>query len=186
MFEKYLAEAKKIYEFSVGVAGELPDGFADSIETALKRYSVASMSTGKKTPIQERPLDFPQLSNCEVTYYEVALNYPTTPQVLQEYIPMCCGIDRANVIVRNVNDPIEGYQEAGDDSPYVSKLETLEMEQADPKAQDTVGTNRVMDLLKELESARKEQEYDPIAEVKSGNQKDISDKENSKSPIGSK
>jgi len=99
---------------------------------------------------------------------------------------MCCGIDRANVIVRNVNDPIDSYQETGDGSPYVSKLETLEMEQADPKAQNTVGTNRVMDLLKELETARKEQEYDPIAEVKSGNQKDISDKENSVSPIGSK
>ena len=25
MFEKYLNEAKKIYEFSVGVAGELPE-----------------------------------------------------------------------------------------------------------------------------------------------------------------
>ena len=29
MFEKYLNEAKKIYEFSIGVAGELPEGFAD-------------------------------------------------------------------------------------------------------------------------------------------------------------
>ena len=75
MFEKYLAEAKKIYEFNIGVAGECPDDFADQLETCLKRYSVASMSAGKKTPIQERPLDFPQLSNCEVTYYEVGLNY---------------------------------------------------------------------------------------------------------------
>ena len=61
MFEKYLAEAKKIYEFNIGVAGQLPEGFADSLESCLARYSVASMSTGKKTPIQERPLDFPQV-----------------------------------------------------------------------------------------------------------------------------
>ena len=92
MFEKYLAEAKKIYEFNIGVAGELPEGFVDQLETCLKRYSVASMSAGKKTPIQERPLDFPQLSNCEVTYYEVGLNYPTTPQVLGEYITQCCDL----------------------------------------------------------------------------------------------
>jgi len=82
MFTNYLAEAKKIYEFNIGIAGELPENCADSLETCLNRYSVASMSAGKKTPIQERPLDFPQLSNCEVTYYEAGLNYPTTPQVL--------------------------------------------------------------------------------------------------------
>lgn len=186
MFEKYLAEAKKVYEFSIGVAGELPEGFEDAFETAMKRYSVASMSSGKKTPIQERPLDFPQLANTEITYYEVGLNYPTTPQVLEEYIPMSTGIERTHVIVRTKQDPRIEYQTQEEDTPYVSKLDTLEMEQADPKAQDTVGSNRVMDLLKELESARKEKDYDPIADVKPGESKDISDKVGSTSPVGSK
>lgn len=186
MFEQYLAEAKKIYEFSIGVAGQLPEGFEDAFETALKRYSVASMSAGKKTPIQERPLDFPQLSNTEITYYEVGLNYPTTPQVLEEYIPMSTGIERTHVIVRTKTDPRIEYQEQAEDEPYVSKLETLEMEQADPKAQETVGSDRVMALLKELETARKEKENDPIADVKPGDTKDISDEVGSTSPIGSK
>ena len=52
MFEKYLTEAKKEYKFSIGVAGELPEGFADSMETALQRFNVVPMSPGKKTPIQ--------------------------------------------------------------------------------------------------------------------------------------
>ena len=56
MFEKYLNEAKKIYEFSIGVAGELPEGFADELESCLQRFSVASFGAGKKTPIQERTL----------------------------------------------------------------------------------------------------------------------------------
>ena len=43
MFEKYLTEAKKVYEFSIGVAGQLPEGFEDSLETALKRYSIETM-----------------------------------------------------------------------------------------------------------------------------------------------
>lgn len=186
MFEQYLAEAKKVYEFSIGVAGELPEGFEDAFETALKRYSVASMSNGKKTPIQERPLDFPQLANTEITYYEVGLNYPTTPQVLEEYIPMSTGIDRTHVIVRTKEDPRIEYQAQQEEAPYVSKLETEDMGQADPKAQDTVGTNRVMDLLKELETARKEKENDPIADVKPGETTDISDNVGSTSPIGSK
>ena len=69
----------QIYEFSIGVAGELPEGFADELESCLQRFSVASFGAGKKTPIQERPLDFPQLTNTEVTYWETSLNYPTTP-----------------------------------------------------------------------------------------------------------
>ena len=184
MFEKYLAENKKIYEFSIGVAGELPEGFEDAFETALKRYSVASMSSGKKTPIQERPLDFPQLVNSEVTYYEVGLNYPTTPQVLEEYIPMSTGIDRTHVIVRTKEDPRIQYQEQTEDEPYVARLETEDM--GGESAQDNVGTNRVMDLLKELEKTRQEKENDPVAGIKPGDTKDISDKENSVSPVGSK
>ena len=184
MFEKYLAEAKKIYEFNIGIEGELPENCADDLETCLKRYSVASMSAGKKTPIQERPLDFPQLSNCEVTYYEAGLNYPTTPQVLSEYIAQCCNIDRSNIIVRNVNEPQEMYQSLKDDGPYEVKLETEDM--GGDSAKDNVGSNRVMSLLKELETARSERESDPLQDVKPGEGADITDKENTVSPVGSK
>ena len=166
MFEKYLAEAKKVYEFNIGICGDLPENFADTLEGAMQKFSVKSMSNGKKTPIQERPLDFPTKENCEVTYYEVAVNYPTTPQVLHEYISQMCACDRDMIVVRNMNEPAELYQEIKDEDTYVSKLDTLEMEQADPKAQDKVGTNRVMDLLKELEDTRKEKDNDPIADVK--------------------
>lgn len=183
MFEKYLAEAKKIYEFNIGIAGELPEGFVDSLESCLKRYSIASMSAGKKTPIQERPLDFPQLSNCEVTYYEVGLNYPTTPQVLGEYITQCCECNRDNVIVRNVNEPQETYQAIKDDAPYETKLETEDM--GGESAQDSVGASRVMSLLKELETARSERP-DPLQDVKPGEGKDITDNQNTVSPVGSK
>ena len=184
MFEKYLAEAKKIYEFNIGVAGELPEGFVDDLESCLKRYSIASMSAGKKTPIQERPLDFPQLSNCEVTYYEVGLNYPTTPQVLGEYITQCCECSRDNIIVRNVNEPQEMYQNIKDEGPYVTKLETEDM--GGESAQEDVGGSRVMSLLKELETARSEKENDPLQDVKPGESKDITDNENTVSPVGSK
>lgn len=186
MLEKYLTESKKIYEFKVGVAGELPEEFEDRLETAMQKFSVASMSTGKKTPIQERPLDFPQLQNMEVTYYEVAVNYPTTVQVLQEYLGKCCNIKQSHIIVRNMNEPQEAYQaEASGQDTYETKLTTEELEQADPKAQDTVGGNRVMDLLKELESARKERDNDPTASTPKGESADIGNTTNNKSTLGS-
>ena len=186
MFEKYLTEAKKEYKFSIGVAGELPEGFADKMETALQKFSVVSMGAGKKTPIQERPLDFPQLNNCEATYYEVTMSYPTTPQVLEEYIPQCCDVDRAMVVVRTENDPGLEYQDAKDENPYETKLEKEDMGQAEPDSQKQVGGERIMELLKELESARKEKENDPIADVKPAKTDDISDSIGTTSPIGSK
>ena len=82
-------------------------------------------------------------------------------------------------------DPVEEYQQEKDDKPYEAKLNTPEMEQADPDCQDKVGGNRIMDLLKELETARKEREIDPIDGLKPGESKDIGDKENAKSIIGS-
>tara|TARA_Y200000002_G_scaffold41625_1_gene30274 strand:+ start:432 stop:992 length:561 start_codon:yes stop_codon:yes gene_type:complete len=186
MFEKYLNEAKKVYEFKIGVAGDLPEGFADELESCLQKFSVASMSAGKKTPIQERPLDFPRLTNCEVTYWDAGLNYPTTPQVLQEYIAQCCECDRANILVRTEADLHHEYNKEKDDTPYESKLETEDMGQQDPDAQKQMGNERVMELLKELETTRKEKTNDPIADVKPGETKDISDKIGTTSPIGSK
>lgn len=185
-FTEILTESKKTYEFKMGVAGELPKEFEDTLETSLKKFDIQSIGAGKKTPIQERPLDFPKLQNIEVTHYEVALNYPTTPQVLGEYIAQCCNCSPANIVVRSVNDPIEAYQEPKDDAPYEARLTKEEMEQADPKAQDHVGANRVMDLLQELEVARKSNEYSPIADVKAGDTTDITDTEGTKSPVGSK
>lgn len=153
-FITILNESKKVYPFKVGVAGPLPEGFVDQLESALQKYNVVKMTKGKKTPIQERPLDFPNLQNTEVTYFEVDLNYPTTSQVLEEYVGQCCGVNRSHVIVRGVNEPVETQQKKEDSAKYETLLTKEEL--GGESAQDKVGENRVMDLLKELEKARKE------------------------------
>lgn len=182
-FAEYLTESKKTYEFKVGVAGELPEGFADRMETSLKKYGVLKMSAGKSTPIQERPLDFPQLSNTNVTYYEVELSYPTTVQVLQEYIGQCCDVLQSNIIVRNPNEPQEQYQQEKESGEYVAKLTVEDMGQAEGDAQSSVAGGRVMDLLKELETARKERETDYVGEAPVGDSKDIGDAQNNKAVL---
>jgi hypothetical protein len=182
-FKDILTESKKTYEFKIGVAGPLPEGFEDRMETALKKFNVSNMTSGKKTPIQERPLDFPQLQNMEVTYFELAVEYPTTSQVLQEYVGNCCGIHQSYIIVRNANDPREEYQETDDSAPYESMLTKEDM--GGESAQDNVAGSRVMSLLKELETARKEHEHDGAAGAPKGESKDIGESENTKSTIGS-
>jgi hypothetical protein len=153
-FIEVLQESKKVYPFKIGVAGPLPEGFADHLETALQKYDVVKMTKGKKTPIQERPLDFPQLQNTEVTYFEVEVNYPTTVQVMQEYVGNCCDVPQSHIIVRNPNEPQELYQNTKEDEVYEPMLTKEDM--GGESAQDKVGENRVMNLLKELEKARKE------------------------------
>ena len=183
-FTQYLTEAAKSYDYKVKVAGMIADDFKNRMETALQKFELAKMSAGKKTPIQERPLDFPQLQNMEVTYYDAEVAYPTTSQVLQDYICKCCECEQSHVIVRNANDPREEYQAPKSGEPYESKLDTLEMEQADPKAQDHVAGNRVMDLLKELEVARKERNTDPMEAAPKGESADIDSSENTKAVVG--
>ena len=73
-FIEFLNESKKTYKFHVRVAGPLPEGFADKMETALQKYSVVNFSNGKTTPITETPLDFPSLQNMEVTHFEAEVN----------------------------------------------------------------------------------------------------------------
>ena len=165
-FADYLTESKKTYKFKVGVAGDLPEGCVDSMKMALEKYDLVNLTSGKRTPITERPLDFPQLQNIEITYYEAEVNYPTTAQVLGEYLSDCCKISKSHIIVRNINEPQEEYQAPLKETPYESLLNTEDM--GGESAQKDVGGDRVMELLKELEKARKEREIDPVEAAPKG------------------
>ena len=153
-FKKILAESKKTYRFKLGLAGELPENISDTLKQALSKYETVSLSKGKKTPITERPLDFPKLQNMEVTYFDAELAYPTTPEILEQYVSLITKIPMSHVIVRtdvqNADYPTDKKEE-----PYVAKLETP-LEQADKKAQDQVGQKRVTEILKQMEKDRKE------------------------------
>ena len=181
-FEEYLTESKKTYKFKVRVAGELPEGFADNLERCLQKYDVSNITAGKRSPIQETPLDFPQLKNCEVTHYEVDLNYPCTSHVLEQYLVGACNINHSYICVRSEFDPIDEYQAKPDTTPYESKLNTEEL--GGESAQNEVGAPRIMDLLKELETARQERDMDMTGGITAGKSKDIQTVENSTSVVG--
>jgi hypothetical protein len=182
-FKEFLTESKKTYEFKIGFAGDLPEGFEDRLEMGLKKFGLVNVSTGKKTPIQENPLDFPQLQNIEVHYFEAEVEYPTTTQVLEDYLSDLCVFPHSHVIVRNANDPRIEYQETKDDAPYEAMLTKEDM--GGESAQKDVGGDRVMDLLKELETARKEREHDGAEGAPQGESNDIDNSENTKSTLGS-
>jgi len=162
-FTEYLTESKKTYEFKIRVAGELPKEYEGRLETALQKYQVENMSAGKRAPISKRPIDFPNMENSEVTTWEVELGYPVTSAQLQEYLTNECQEDNP-IVVRNPHDPAEEYQEEKDNETYESMLDT-DYEDNSKEHQKLSPNNQVMDLLKELEVARKERDIDPIQSV---------------------
>jgi len=183
-FSEYLTESKKTYKFLVRIAGELPESATEKLKSYLEKFQVVSVSNPKRAPITETPMDFPQLQNVEVHTWEVEVTYPTTREVMQEYLVQQCDVNKTHLNVRAEGDPIEEYQQSTEDNqPYEALLNTEDM--GGESAQADVGGNRVMDLLKELEIARKEREIDPVESVTPGESKDISNEENAKSPIGS-
>ena len=182
-FKELLQESQKTYKFKIRVAGELPEGFEQRFKTNMQKFEVVNMGAGKRAPITERPLDFPQLQNIEVTTYEVEVRYPTTSHILEQYLVQNCMIPHSHITVRGEFDPIEEQQSKEEETEYQTLLTTEDM--GGVSDQPNVGTNRVMDLLKELETARKEREIDPMEGAPKGESKDIDENQNTKSPIGS-
>lgn len=124
-FREFLTESAKQYKFRVKVAGEVTDEQLEMIETALDKWGVSSVSKPKRTPIQEHPTDFPDLTNTEVSVMEVVLNYPCTPQELAQCIAETAKIPAQNLKTYNENDPGMAEREEeveNEDKPYEVQL----------------------------------------------------------------
>jgi len=151
-FKHYLAESTKSYDYKIEVAGAIDKDFANKMETALAKFEVANMSAGKKTPIMTMPLDFPMLSNEEVTIFDVTTNYPVAVRELKEYLSDIMRIPATHIVVRKPGEPTEQYQaDMQIKSEYRNKLHDIEYKDA-PKvnAEDFHSTKANMSLLKEL------------------------------------
>ena len=164
-FKDYLTESAKSYDYKIKVAGTLADDFANKMETALAKFDVAKMSAGKKTPIMTMPLDFPALSNEEVTIYDVTTNYPASSHVMKEYLSDILRVPATHIVVRKPGEPTEEYQndmQVAKKSEYANKLHDIEYKDA-PKvnAEDYHSTKANMGLLKELLKDRQENKDAP-------------------------
>ena len=151
-FTQYLAESTKSYDYKIKIVGASKDIDKNALETALQKFDLANMSAGKTTPIMTQPLDFPMLSNEQVTIFDVTTNYPTTSREMKEYLSDIMRIPATHIVVRKPNEPSEEYQDQMQvKSEYANKLHDIEYKDA-PKvnAEDFHSTKANMSLLKEL------------------------------------
>ena len=153
-FKDYLTESTKSYDYKIKIAGEPKDIDKNALESALQKFDLASMSAGKSTPIMTLPLDFPRLSNEQVTIFDVTTNYPESPRVMHEYLSDLLRIPMTHIVVRKPGEPTEEYQqdmEVAKKSEYANKLHDIEYKDA-PKvnADEHTGDKYNMGLSKEL------------------------------------
>lgn len=189
-FKQYLAESTKEYDYRIKVAGDLSEDFAARLETALKKYEVKSLSKGKKTPIQEVPLDFPNLKNQAVTIFELKTSYPASVFEMHSYISNIMRLQPNQLVVRKPGEPSEEYQEdikakAEKKSEFRSVLQDVEYKDAPKIKADEVYGDRVnQSLLKELLKAKKDKtEFAAKPKVEQEVQNNEGDKKNTGSPL---
>jgi hypothetical protein len=185
-FKEYLTESKKVYSFKVKVAGPLPEKFQEGLKARMSRCNgtVEKLST---TPIQESPLDFPELTNMEVTVFEVVCEYPvTSPEIVADIKGM--GVDEACFRVRGSNEPTEQEQVLANAEPSGEALldeQDLEKGNTKIKHKDYFGDDFNKSFLKDLEkTAKARKKENGQGEYKLPKAKQ--DKEGAKSAIGSK
>ena len=164
-FTQYLAESTKSYDYKIKIVGASKDIDKNALETALQKFDLANMSAGKTTPIMTQPLDFPALSNEQVTIFDVTTNYPTTSREMKEYLSDIMRIPATHIVVRKPNEPSEEYQTQMDvakKSEYRNKLHDIEYsDMAKINPEDFHSTKANMSLLKELLKDRQENKDHP-------------------------
>jgi hypothetical protein len=161
----YLAESAKEYTYRIKFAvNDLTSDQKGALEDALAKFDLRSIGKFTDSPIQQSPLDFPNVRNSKVYVCEVVLGYPVTVDELRVYIADKVAINQQEIAVYNNYDPRDEYNEqriaqtAGKDPDYVANLGT-EYE-ADEKP--AYGKDYNDKFLTELEGERKER---PVVEV---------------------
>jgi len=192
-FKEYLSESKKVYSFKVKVAGELPENFDATLKARLASRSIVQFENVKTTPVQELPIDFPELKNVEVSIFDVVTEYPITPQEIEKELTEM-GMDKTIFRVRNSESPTEVDQILAGDEKNVegSLLQDPNYKEADLKIKhkDYFGDDFNKDFLKSLSKEAKERKKElgqdkAKPDVLGSSPKMKQDKAGIKSPVGS-
>lgn len=161
-FKDYFFESKKLYEFKIKLAGAVCENARERINSALAKYNVNQLSEGKRLPIQECYLDFPNHKNIEVTIFDVIVEYPVTSVEIKNVIKeTLCMLDSC-IQVRNFYEE----KEIELNTAHLNTQCEPVLGQPYPKEnhQHLVGDKRNLQLIKELSKNKKGQgvTYDGI------------------------
>ena len=201
-FKEYLTESKKTYEFKVKIAGDIPKDFATNLKTALSMFNVESISNAKRTPIQESPIDFPNVKFKEITVFDLAVTYPTNAPMIAKVIHEQMGINEKFVTVRTIGEEYETELNV----QHLAHQETITSKNADEALLNTpfeasnnqslVGEEQKLNFLKSLDATKHTlEEYNGVNDqlfaglprsAEQVEQSKLTDKSGMGSPVGTK
>lgn len=153
-FRDYLTESKKVYSFKLKVAGDLPENFQDALKKSLEKYEVVTFDK-MTTPIQETPLDFPEISNRSITVFDLVLEYPITGPEIAAYVKEQ-GVPEELFRVRNSSDPAETDQRIVDENGDAILNDPFYTDEMKVKPKDYFGDDFNRSFLKDLAKTAKE------------------------------
>jgi len=163
--EYYLVESAKEYKYRIKLAvNDLSTDQKAALENALAKFDVRSVGQFTQSPIQQSPLDFPNVRNAQVYTTEVVLGYPVTVDTLRVFLSDKISINQQEIAVYNEYDPRDAYNDeallitAGKDENYVTSLGNEYL----PDEKPAYGAEYNEKFLKELDDIKKER---PVVEV---------------------
>lgn len=156
-FREYLIESKKIYNFKVKIAGEIPKEFESELKQRLEKYKVITFEKLATTPVQKLPLDFPNITNKEVTVYNVIVEYPVTAVEIATHLKEM-EISEEYYRVRGSSEPTEVDQLSLDDETKKEAVLTAQYDKENIQHKDYFGADFNKSFLKNLEKVAKERD----------------------------
>lgn len=179
-FADHYHASKKQFKYTIKIAhNDLSADNASVLESYLDRYELVEFKAFTKTPIQESPLDFPNVRDSEVYITDITVEYPITADALRRDVSSSLQINEQNIAIYSENDPRRQYQEQWTErfinhsdfkENYETKLGNPEKWEVEP----AYGTEYNTDFLKSLESVEEQTgtvTNDLIPDAKSDNVK---------------
>lgn len=109
LYKQYLQESYKEYNYRIKTVVPLDSKKMDCIERVLDKYDLKDITSPRRTPIQENPLEFYDVFNTEVYILDTTLGMPASPYVLQQEMKNALMVPEEHIVIRGDNDPIELY-----------------------------------------------------------------------------
>ena len=159
-----LETMKKTYSFRVKIAADITDENLKNVDTILNVKGMTKRTKPEALPLASTPYDFPRLQGFFGTIYkfEMDFEYPITPSQIVNELSTQLGLDRAYIVVRNIDAPVEQYESTYLEYKDVDYISQLVQDEIDNKINpnDYYGDEYNKDLVKALQSkeAKKHQQ----------------------------
>lgn len=166
LFTSYVYENKEEYKYILKIAAdEVGDNMLDKIEAAIVKYEPISASAFRKTPIQQNPLDFPNVSNTAVNTCDISLKYPASLDFMKTLISNALELPLSHIAVYSENDPrqIETDLFVKRSAPdFKDGYKTALGNDPDAAKDVPYGETQTTGFLKELEKVSKERQVNTV------------------------